>query len=197
MIRRLPLIPTLIVLAAVAVMLGLGIWQLRRAAEKDAMLERFAAATGLPPVSWPSLPMTDDQLLLFRQSSGMCLQPVDKMVVAGRNRRGESGYRHLVDCRTGAEGPGMRVDIGWSKDPRAGADWRGGPVSGVIAPDNQVRMRLVSATGLAGLEPSAPPDTADVPNNHRSYALQWFLFAAFALGIYLLAVRDRLKEPKA
>jgi cytochrome oxidase assembly protein ShyY1 len=91
----------------------------------------------------------------------------------------------------------MRVDIGWSKDPRAGADWRGGPVTGVIAPDRRMRMRLISATGLAGLEPSAPPSTEDVPNNHRSYAVQWFLFAAFALGIYLLAVRGRLKEPKA
>jgi cytochrome oxidase assembly protein ShyY1 len=197
MIRRLPLIPTVIVLAAVAVMLGLGVWQLRRAAEKDAMLQRFEAAAGLPPVSWPSMPQGDNQLPLFRQASGLCLEPVDKTVIAGRNRRSESGYSHLVDCRTGAEGPGMRVDIGWSKDPRAGADWRGGPVTGVIAPDRRMRMRLISATGLAGLEPSAPPSTEDVPNNHRSYAVQWFLFAAFALGIYLLAVRGRLKEPKA
>jgi surfeit locus 1 family protein len=32
-----------------------------------------------------------------------------------------------------------------------------------------------------------------VPNNHRSYAVQWFLFAAAALIIYLLAVRGKLR----
>jgi cytochrome oxidase assembly protein ShyY1 len=120
------------------------------------------------------------------------LQPVESKVIAGRNARGESGYSHLVDCRTGAEGPGMRVDIGWSKDPKAGVPWRGGPVSGIIAPDNELRMRLISGQGLGGLETSAPPDIADVPNNHRSYAVQWFLFAATALVIYVLAVRSRL-----
>ena len=31
MIRRLPLIPTIVVAAAVAVMIGLGVWQLQRA----------------------------------------------------------------------------------------------------------------------------------------------------------------------
>ena len=31
MIRRLPVIPTIIVLAAVALMIGLGVWQLQRA----------------------------------------------------------------------------------------------------------------------------------------------------------------------
>jgi surfeit locus 1 family protein len=30
-----------------------------------------------------------------------------------------------------------------------------------------------------------------VPNNHLSYAVQWFLFAAIASVIYVLAVRRR------
>ena len=56
-----------------------------------------------------------------------------------------------------------------------------------------MRMRLVSATGLAGLEASAPPSLETIPNNHRSYAVQWFLFAAIAAVIYVLAVRSRRK----
>jgi surfeit locus 1 family protein len=32
-----------------------------------------------------------------------------------------------------------------------------------------------------------------IPNRHRSYAVQWFLFAGLALLIYLLAVRQRAK----
>lgn len=197
MIRRLPVIPTIVVAIAVLVMIGLGFWQLGRAQQKEAMLARLEAATGMPPVAWPTVPQGEDELPLFRQASASCLQPVSKMVIAGRNRLGESGYSHLVDCRTSAKGPGVRVDIGWSKDPRAGSSWRGGPVSGIIGPDTQKRIRLVSAAGLAGLEPSAPPNMADIPNNHRSYAVQWFLFAAAALVIYLLAVRGRLMEKAA
>ena len=189
--KRVPLIPTLIVAAAVAAMVALGIWQLSRARQKEALLARYEAAANLPSVTWPSMPPADDRLPLFRKASAMCLQPVASKVVAGRNAQGESGYSHLVDCRTGAEGPGVRVDIGWSRDPRAGAQWKGGPVSGVIAPDSQQRMRLISATGLAGLQASAPPSPADIPNNHRSYAMQWFLFAAAALIIYGLALRGR------
>jgi cytochrome oxidase assembly protein ShyY1 len=192
-IRRLPVVPTLIVLAAVATMIALGVWQLGRGRQKDALLAQYRAAEGLPPVAWPAQATLDGQLPLFRQASGLCLEPVATKQIAGRNREGASGFSHLVDCRTGAEGPGMRVDIGWSRDPNGGVPWRGGPVSGTIAPDGEMRMRLVSAEGLGGLEPSARPDIADVPNNHRSYAVQWFLFAASALVIYLLAVRAKLQ----
>lgn len=195
MSRRLPLLPTLLVLAAVAVMVGLGIWQLTRAREKEALLARYTAAQGQPPIAWPVRALAPEERPLFRRAEGLCLAPVSARAVAGRNRAGESGYSHLVDCRTGgAEGPGMRVDIGWSREPQAGSGWRGGPVRGVIAPDGETGMRLVSEQGFAGLEPSAPPNVADIPNNHRSYAVQWFLFAALAVGIYTLALRGRWRE---
>ena len=131
---------------------------------------------------------------MFRRASGLCLQPITMRATAGRNRKDEPGYSHIVDCRTGAEGPGMSVDIGWSADPNAGKGWKGGPVSGVIAPDKRTRMRLVSDRGFAGLEPSAPPSTESIPNNHRAYAVQWFLFALIALVIYGLALRGRLAK---
>ena len=41
---RLPFWPTLIVAAAVATMIGLGIWQLRRMDEKEALIARFHQA---------------------------------------------------------------------------------------------------------------------------------------------------------
>jgi surfeit locus 1 family protein len=52
----------------------------------------------------------------------------------------------------------------------------------------------VAASAPPGLEPSASPSIATIPNNHRSYALQWFSFAAIALVIYGLAVWKRLNE---
>lgn len=86
----------------------------------------------------------------------------------------------------------MSVVLGWSKNPSAKTNWNGGLVSGIIAPDSRSRMRLVAATPAPGLEANAPPSLSAIPNNHRSYALQWFLFALMALVIYGLAVRQRL-----
>jgi len=197
MIRRLPIIPTIVVLAAVAVMIGLGIWQLQRARWKEGLIHRYAEAERLPPITFPTEPLRDNQLPLFRNATGVCLRIVGQRAVAGENRGGEPGYAHIVDCATGAEGPGMSVEVGWSKDPNAKVNWKGGPVSGVIGPDSRTRMRLVAAGAPPGLEPSAPPSLATIPNNHRSYALQWFAFAAIALVIYGLAVAARLKTGPA
>ena len=197
MIRRLPLIPTVIVAAAVAVMIALGFWQIGRAHEKEALLARYKAAQALPPISFPTGPVHSDQLPLFRFATGLCLRPVAQRSSAGQNRAGEPGYVLIVDCTTGAEGPGMSVELGWTKNPNAAVNWTGGPVSGVIAPDRKSRMRLVAATAPPGLEPSAPPSIDQIANNHRAYAVQWFLFALIAGVIYVLAVRKRLQEPKA
>ena len=194
MIRRLPIIPTIVVIAAVALMIGLGVWQLQRAKWKEGLLTRYAQSEGLPPITWPTAPLRDDQLPLFRHATAMCLKPVGQRAVAGENRSGEPGYVHIVGCATGAEGPGMAVEVGWSKDPNAKVNWAGGLVSGIIAPDTHVRMRLVAASAPPGLEPSAPPSLSMIPNNHRFYAIQWFAFAAIALVIYGLALRKRLGE---
>ncbi|MFL6740002.1 MAG: SURF1 family cytochrome oxidase biogenesis protein [Sphingomicrobium sp.] len=199
MIRRLPLVPTLVVAVAVAAMIALGIWQLQRAQWKERLLAQYQQAQQLRPITWPTVPLRSDQLPLFRHATGVCLRPVGKRAVAGENKAGEPGYVHIVDCTTGAEGPGMSVEVGWSKDPNARVAWNGGPVSGMIAPDRRTAMRLVAATPAPGLAASAPPSIGAIPNNHRLYALQWFSFAAIALIIYGLAVRKRLREehPKA
>ena len=196
MMKRLPIIPTIIVVAAVALMIGLGIWQLRRAEWKERLLTQYAEAEKLPPIAFPTGPLRANQLPLFRHATGVCLRIAGKRAMAGENRAGEPGYVQVVDCVTGAEGPGMSVELGWSKDPNAKFSWPGGPVSGVIAPDRRSRIRLVAASAPPGLQPSAEPSLASIPNNHRSYALQWFAFAATALVIYGLALRKKLKDAK-
>src|SRR6476661_7185176 len=178
-------------------MIGLGIWQLQRARWKEGLLTRYAEAEKLPPIAFPTAPIRDTQLPLFRHATGVCLAVAGKRAVAGENRAGEPGYVQIVDCVTGAEGPGMSVELGWSNDPNAKFSWPGGPVSGVIAPDRRNRMRLVAATAPPRLEPSAAPSLSSIPNNHRSYALQWFAFAAIALIIYGLALRKRWDEKPA
>jgi cytochrome oxidase assembly protein ShyY1 len=188
--KRLPLLPTLIVAAACLTMIGLGIWQLQRAQWKNALLAQYAAAQAKPPITYPAVPYPKD-LPLFRRASGFCLSVANWRATSGRNVKGDSGWAHIAQCATGAEGPGISVVAGWSKTP-ANPVWKGGDVSGVIAPDSQSIIRLVSDAPLApGLEASAPPSVEDIPNNHFGYAVQWFLFAGVAAVIYLLALRRR------
>ena len=196
MIRRLPVIPTIVVLIAVAVMIRLGVWQWNKAFWKEDLLARYAAAERAPPITWPTVPLRKEQLPLFRHATGVCLRPVGQRMAGGESAAGEPGFVHIVDCRTGIQGPLMSVELGWSKDPNAKASWAGGPVSGIIAPDRRTGMRLVAATPAPGLQASASPSLDSIPNNHRSYAFQWFAFAVIALVIYGLAVRKRLKEAK-
>jgi surfeit locus 1 family protein len=183
MTRRFPIIPTIIVVVAAATMIGLGIWQLQRAKWKESLIARYQYAEKLPPIAWPTVPLRSNQLPLFRHATGMCLHPAGQRATAGENAAGDPGYVHIVQCATGAEGPGMSVEVGWSTDPNAKVNWTGGLVSGIIAPDSQTQMRLVAASAPPGLEPSAPPSIQSIPNNHRSYAVQWFSFAAIALII--------------
>jgi cytochrome oxidase assembly protein ShyY1 len=194
MTRRLPILPTIIVVAAAGLMIALGVWQLQRAKWKEGLLAQYRHAQMQPPITWPTIPLKNDQLPLFRNATGNCLRPVSKRAIAGENKAGEPGYVQIVDCATGAEGPGMSVELGWSRNPNAKVNWSGGLVSGVIAPDRLHGMRLVAASAPPGLEPSAPPSLDSIPNNHRSYALQWFSFAAIALVIYGLALKRRWKE---
>ena len=190
---RFPLLPTLIVGTAVAVMIGLGVWQLQRAEWKRGLMERYQAARTLPAVAWPSTPPADDSLL-FRRAEGFCTEVTGWRTTAGGSRGGRSGWSHIASCRTGGiEGPGMQVDMGWGPSTAAPA-WRGGEVSGIIVPDRQHRIRLISDRPAPGLQPSSAPDPADVPNNHLMYAFQWFFFALVAAVIYVLALRKRQAE---
>lgn len=201
MIRRVPVIPTIVVAAAVALMIGLGVWQLQRAKWKEGVLAQYAKAQDLPPIVWPTTPLRNDQLPLFRHATGMCLRPVGRRAIAGENRAREPGYALIVYCATGAEGPGMAVEVGWSRNPNATINWSGGPVSGIIVPDRKSRIRLVAGTSPSGLEPSRPPDVTSVspitPATHRGYAATWFSLAAVALVIYVLAMRKRMKREQA
>ena len=197
MSRRIPIVPTIIVAAAVAMMIWLGLWQIRRSHENERLLAQYSQASKLPPIAYPTAAI-DGPLPLFRWATGFCQKVVGQREAGGRNRKGEVGWAHIVDCATGAEGPGMSVELGWSKDPEAKFDWHGGLVSGVVVPDRLKRIRLVAASAPPGLQPAGLPSAETAvpvtPGRNRMYALQWFSFAAIALLIYALALRRRMKE---
>lgn len=204
---RWPIIPTIIVLAAVAVMIALGVWQLERKGEKEALIalyQRNMAMSSL--VTYPKLPPVPDTAL-YRKSSVVCLQPVRWDPRSGTDRKGVSGIRMVADCRTGAEGPGVLVDVGISDD-FAPPKWAGGTVQGTVVPGPEqptlierltgkampARAMLIADAPVAGLRASEVPSAENTPNNHLAYAVQWFIFAGAALIIYILAVRRRLQR---
>lgn len=190
--------PTIVVALAVAAMIGLGLWQLldRRPA-KLAYLAQLAANPARPPTAFPAFP---DERLLFRRATGFCLQPTAIMLTGA----GAYGFRAIAECRTGAEGPGMLVQLGTTTDPMRRVRWTGGPVSGTIghAPSSAPliaglvahapqRMMLIADRPVDGLAANARPTLDSIPNNHLAYAGQWFFFAAVAAIIYALALRRR------
>lgn len=182
--RRIPVFATLVVLLAVGIMVSLGVWQLRRLHQKEALLDHYAAARTNPaPVDWTSAGVGED--LLYRHARLTCVSVSARSSIAGRSAKDEAGAAQTAQCALLGGGKALVV-MGWSRQPNAGS-WTGGPVTGVIAPG----PRLVASPPVGGLEANAIPDPSELPNNHLSYAVQWFLFAGIALVIYVLALRTR------
>ncbi len=201
---KLPLVPTVIVGLAIATMVALGIWQLQRKAEKEALIALYAANAGRPPIAFPAVaPVRDSEM--FRRSTLNCLEVVGWQSVAGRDCQGKPGFQYIADCRTGAEGPGALVAFGIGDRPDLKPGWKGGVVSGTLITEPSrygvierafgkvpiPRPMIVAESAPEGMRPVAQPDPNGITNNHLSYAVQWFFFAAAALVIYLLALRRR------
>jgi surfeit locus 1 family protein len=202
--RRLPVGATLVVVLAIAAMIGLGVWQLQRLHWKEALLARYAAAATMQPVDFPAYEPVD-AAVLFRRSAARCPGVASWAAEAGRDTSGKPGWRHIATCAAPAGRIPVRVDIGVSDDP-ASPRWAGGIVIGTIgwAPQHGSMIgrlwggegprdpMIVADQPAPGLEASTPPSAADIPNNHLSYAIQWFLFAATAAVIYAIALRRRI-----
>lgn len=203
--RKLPVIPTLLVLAAAGYMAHLGLWQLDRLAQKEAKIARFTAAQGdRSPVSIGEVwRYKTSDARDFHRTEFWCQQVLQISAQSGRNAAGQAGWAHIARCLTApvdtqgfhpTEAPkGVLADVvlGWSNKPDP-VTWTGGRVQGLVVPGGEFAHHVVADPALAGLAGNATPDPRDLPNNHLSYAVQWFLFALTALVIYGVAVRKRV-----
>ncbi len=190
--RKIPIIPTVVVLAAAAIMVALGVWQLGRSDEKAALIAQYGrAAQSSAPLTLPL--NVDIEEALFRPARYSCDAPGAWRGISARNRNGQSGYGHYVTCGAASGGELVEVGIGWSRNP-AQPDWDGGVISGLIGPGGEQSYILIAEEAQADLQPLARPDPNDMPNNHLAYAGQWFFFALTALVIYWLAIRRRWRE---
>lgn len=191
MTRNIPVLPTIFVLAACVTMVALGLWQWDRASEKEALIARSVAAQKQgEQIIWPDN-AADAETALYRLSKVECVKVWDMTAVAGTSATGAKGWAHRANCLL-STGNNATIAMGWSNVPQS-PEWAGGVVSGTIAPG----PRLVADPAVAGLQPLAKPDPADLPNNHLAYTGQWFFFALTALVIYVLALRRRKSSHEA
>lgn len=190
--KRVPVVATLVVALAVLAMIGLGVWQLQRLQWKEALLARYAGAVqSTAEVPFP-VGKAAVEASLYRHSRIECLRVIEQGAVAGRAPEGWTGWAITANCAT-QHGP-VLVMLGWAANAER-PSWAGGTVAGVLAPGRNGAARLVADPPQAGLHALAKPDPNDIPNNHFAYAMQWFLFAAVAVGVYVVALRKRQSAP--
>ena len=92
-------------------MIALGVWQLQRKDQKEALIALFQRNSAMSAtVAYPKLPPVPNTML-YRKSSVVCLEPVRWDPRSGTDQKGRAGFRMIADCRTGAEGPGVLVDV--------------------------------------------------------------------------------------
>ena len=191
MTRRVPIFATLVVVAAVATMIALGVWQLQRLAGKEALLARYARTeTMSSSVPWPR-DAESAEAALFRHAQIACDRVLSQGATAGHNQAGTTGWAQIARCAIDGGGEAT-VALGWTQAPLI-QPWAGGKIEGLVAPGEGGSVRLIAGKPPAGMQPLARPDPRDVPNNHFAYAIQWFLFAGVAAAIYAIALWRRMR----
>lgn len=197
--RRLPLLPTLLVAVAVPTMIGLGVWQLQRAEWKAELLARLAANATAPAIDRPADLGGNRDELSFRRVRTICREVRPWQPSAARGVDGRAGYRQQIWCHEG-QGEPLLISIGVAANPTlqvrppAGTVFTGPLVPRGGRPPEGPPFVLIAETPLAPLVAEAPPTLATIPNNHRAYAVQWFLFALVLSAIYGVYLRQRGKQ---
>ena len=89
--KRLPVIPTMVVGLAVLAMLVLGVWQLQRRGEKEALIARYIANLNLPPMAYPQLAPVPPEAM-FRKARVHCLRVAGWRIEGGRTPGGQAVF---------------------------------------------------------------------------------------------------------
>lgn len=205
MTRRRALAATLFTLVALAILVGLGQWQLDRRVWKADLIARYEAASRLPPVEPRDFfkSMVGEKDLAYRRGVADCrpglVRPYD--LRGGVSATGQGGYWILVNCGDQRRSPDLVVAIGWAGRPDVPPIRVDTTVAGTLllhpygdAPDRP-RFLLVAERPVPPLLAARQPDPRDLPDNHLGYALTWFGLAAALLGVYLVYIRPRAPAP--
>ncbi|WP_372803340.1 SURF1 family protein [Paracoccus seriniphilus] len=218
------LFPAILGIVGCAILISLGMWQLRRLAWKEAMLEQIQASIEAPAVPLPEkidpsmkyMPVTvsgtttgdEIDMLSGSKDQGGGYQIISRFVTdSGRAIMVDRGFvpqemRHLE------RGPTRLVvqgNLHWpaevsSSTPKPNLDeniWfaRDVPAMAQVLDTEPVLVVASFVEGDAqGVQP-IPVAIDGIPNNHLSYAMQWFMIAAVWAGM-TVALIWRIRQSK-
>lgn len=149
------------ILAAFAVLIGLGTWQMARRAEKHALIARVEAQRAAPPVELPA--RIDDPAALDQRRvtvHGRYLHGRELRLI-NRVRNGVAGI-HVITPLVRDDGPTVLIDRGW-----APATWGRDDSRLTSLPSGRVRI-----TGIARVP---PPPGAFTPANDPAKGVWFFV----------------------
>jgi surfeit locus 1 family protein len=205
-------VPWLMFIIMELTLVSLGLWQLQRMVWKEDLIARAQANASAAPV-----PLTAN-LPEFRAVRFGCVFAAGVEFAPGGSAQGRAGQRAWAACTT-PEGQRLVVDRGFVPIDRRVAEippqppaevtgqLRAWPIASTAERIAGARTLspadfglppatlLVQATAIAPLPAGAaapiptPLDVAAIPNNHQSYAIQWFSFAAILGVIFGLFLR--------
>ncbi|WP_146344429.1 SURF1 family protein [Phaeobacter marinintestinus] len=206
----------IISIAGVAVLVSLGNWQVRRLAEKEAILAEITARITQPPISLPANPDPVKDKYRSVVVDGVML-PGEIHVLVSLKKVG-AGYRVIAPFKT-KDGRRILIDRGfiapedkatdralgamqvagnlhwpieidsYTPDPdRAGNIWFARDVAMLAEALKTDPILIIAKTDAdSGVTP-LPVDTTGIPNDHLQYAVTWYgLALVWALmSIYFL-----------
>lgn len=218
------LFPLILGIVGCAILIQLGLWQLRRADWKDGMLATIQTGIDAAPVALPAavdpsmkyLPVTvsgtttgaEINVLSHTREQGGGYQVVSRFITDdGRAIMVDRGFvpqelRHVErpPVRLKVQGNLHWPDEKGSATPEPNLDeniWFARDVPAMAkALDTQPILVVASFVqgDAQGVEP-IPVAIEGIPNNHLSYAVQWFLIAATWAGM-TLALIWRIRQRK-
>ncbi len=206
--------PLVIGLVGAAILVSLGVWQVKRLAWKEALLSAIEARLDDAPMALPTTPDPVRDRYAPVWVEGSFTGP--ELHVLSADREAGPGYRIIAAFRT-SDGRTILIDRGFvPEDQRDAARvvttarivgtlfWPNETDSFTPAPDRAANIwfaRDVPAmateldtepTFIVAREPTGdgikpvPVDTSGIPNDHRNYAITWFSLAFVWLGMTVL-----------
>jgi surfeit locus 1 family protein len=224
MIRRI-IMPLAFGAIGIAILLGLGLWQLSRLAQKEAYLARIDAAIMAAPVALPDAPTADQAgflpVIVTGQFTGQALEVLVSRKEIGAGVRvvevfvTDTGRRILIDrgfvpdanrkadrMTTVAEVTGnlhwpQEVDSYTPAPDAAAGLWFAREVGAMAAALQTEEVLVVARSDTGGGVEPLPVDGAGIANDHLQYAITWFSLAVVWAGMTGLFVwRNRRKDVK-
>ncbi len=127
------LIPLIFIIAATALLLSLGIWQLKRLEVKNAMIAQIATAQMAPEQTWIGLPAKEeDALYRHVKATGTFLYDKRFYVVA-QPRSGQQGFSVITPFKL-PKGELVLVNRGWSPRDKETRPQNPQTIEGIVRP---------------------------------------------------------------